>query len=70
MRYHEIGTQRVHDTQRLLGGMGRRYCKTKRRQDCFAARATAGVIICDQDERRKAVLVIGTPPATGLFSAF
>ena len=70
MRYHEIGTQRVHDTQRLLGGMGRRYCKTKRRQDGFAPRATSGVIVCDQDERCVAILVIGTPPATGLATAF
>jgi hypothetical protein len=66
VRYDEIGPQRMHHAERLLGGMGGRDRETKLRQDSFTPGAAPLIIVCDEDERGKAVLILGAPPAAGL----
>jgi hypothetical protein len=50
--------------------MGGRHRETKRCQDSFTPGAAAGIIVCDEDERGEAVLILGATPATGLVPTF
>lgn len=46
--------------------MGRRDREMKRRQDSFTPGTAPGIIVCDEDERGKTVLIPRAPPAAGL----